>query len=248
MISRRKIFGWFAGLLGGAVAMPTVLKASALQEVIDAKALADSLFSKVLKPEGGATQVMTLPELKWLSSGATWDAYGVKNAKAPPYIPKLLMAQDLYAWADALPNTYCTTYADPPVNEYALAVRCRTFPPELALATDALIRTMQHVINAFRLGAGGDKVPLIWRIKPDLDMWKGEIVEYREDGPDICDATDKRCVRDMSIAYVKIRARFGADNLPSGTIVSRAERDGIPQGWELVERVPRDLAVRIRKI
>ena len=199
-----------------------------------------------------AMQVFTLPEIRESQCGDLWSVSNgvpLKNVKAPPYVPpKLLAIKDLVVWCDGLPNTYSTTYRDPDTSEYALCVRCADDPYDIARATDLLVRTMMHAIASFWLGAGGDKVPLIWRRKPELEKWFGEITEFREDGPDVCPLTDRRCVRDMTVAYVKIYARFGADNLPSGSTVLRSESGGIPQGWKLVERIPRDAAIKIMKI
>lgn len=155
--------------------------------------------------------------------------------------PPRLTRADLLAWTDAQRNTYVTSmvYEHYDIIEYAIGMECKD--TQLEEATDIVIKAFTQAVEMYRLGAGGDKVPLIWRIKPDMDSWFGVVTEYREDGPDIDHVTDKRCVIDRSIGYVKVRARFLADTMPTGTIVARTMNDGVPPGWKALVQTERDI-------
>lgn len=236
MITRRKLWSVMAGV-ASAVGLPSAAKAMPVESGC------------------GPMQVMGLAEIRWRFSATPGsEKYGI--APLPPQgAPGLMTIQDMTAWVNAMPNVYWTNYSSPETYEYGYGVRCNDNPSEIALATDLLLRMMQHTIVSFRSGAGGDKMPFIWRDPPEIDTWRGEIIEYRSDGPDFDITTDQRCVKDMSKVYVKVYARFAVDKEPSGTVVTRDEADGIPQGWELVERIPASrpfadpsrLAIRIRK-
>ena len=185
-----------------------------------------------IKIEGAPMRVLDLAELKC--------AYGVPVAERDPV--KLFTVEDLHAWTETVtPHTISTREPFPPV-EYAYGVRILDAPEQVAQATDILIRSFMAVIKGFCRGAGGN--PVYWRIKPDVASWIGEeVVEYRHDGPDICDLTDKRCVKDRSHRYLKVRARISVDNLASGTRATFSMSNPVPVGWKLVEHVVEDNAI-----
>jgi hypothetical protein len=101
----------------------------------------------------------------------------------------------------------------PPVRviEFALGVRVPDNPDSIALGKDVLFRTFANAVTMYRLGCEGR--PFYWRIRPDWDTWSGEIVEYRDDGPDYDAVWDRQCVKDYSHVFIKVRARYF--NLPA---------------------------------
>ena len=132
---------------------------------------------------------------------------GLAQAKAGVETEKLLDGGDLLGWANAIGGCVETEYRHPKTDEYGYAIRCNDDPESIAIATDVLVRHMQELITRSRRVAG-DRT-LVWKTKPEIDTWRGEIAEYRDDGPDIDQVTDKRCVLDRTVVYVKSYARFG---------------------------------------
>lgn len=159
---------------------------------------------------------------------------GVPLAERPE--TTLLTADDLKTWADTV-TPYTTTMAGPPIPaaEFAYGVRVPDNPLSVAAGTDALAQFSMLMIAAYQAGAAGNTV--IWRIKPDMDSWTGEIVEYRDDGPDICNLTDRRCVKDYSHRMIKVRWRIAVDNCPPGTEGYFSIDCPILPGWEIIRTV-----------
>ena len=236
MLSRRKIFGWLSGLLGGGViGLPATSAASdAIRRAVDAEMFAQ-FPATLLKKEGERSPLihfMSLAEAK-LSFSAVGPNPSGYTQNAPSGPPPLLAVADLHKWTESLGWDSVNTTVFSPL-EVAYAVRCLNNDAHKALAADLLIRVFQAMVGMYQLGAGNR--PAYWRIKPDMDTWSGDIVEYRPDGPDVCPMTDARCVVSHEYAYVKIRARFSTDDLPSGS-KEVFSKDHVPKGWVVTEHI-----------
>lgn len=154
---------------------------------------------------------------------------------------------DLEAFVSRLPGYKVTTVLPlQEATEWGYAVRVLDNPNDIAVGKDVLLRTFAGMLSAYHQGAGGKLI--FWRTKPETDTWKGEIVEYRDDGPEVCHMTDKRCVKDYSHIFIKIYARFGIDDNPAGTHLTISQDAEPPPGWEVVEHIPRDWAKRCIKL
>lgn len=158
--------------------------------------------------------------------------------------PALKTEDDLNKWAAELPG-YDTTFYYAGFVEWGFAVRVPDNPEAIAQGNDALISFFQSMVEAYRSGSGGKLI--FWRTRPEVDSWKGEIVEYREDGPERCMVTDRPCVRDYSHVLIKIYARFCADDAPVGETMYISAHQEPPPGWNVVEHIPKDQAKRCVK-
>jgi hypothetical protein len=129
-------------------------------------------------------------------------------------------------------------------NEVALGVKCKDDPEQIAVATDSLLRTFQAFLMGHFAATEGD---IYWRVRPEIDTWRGELVEYREDGPDVDPVTDRRCVIDRTTLFIKVYARLAKVEFPIGTRLN-CPKDRPLDGWRVVGEIPADNVVICEKV
>ena len=126
---------------------------------------------------------------------------------------ELMTFDDLSTELGALPNCRdydATTYKPFEAQEFALVIRSPNNKADIAKATDILCRSYVECIKMYHMGLGGK--PLCWRIRPEIDIWTGQVIEHLNDGPDMDHMVDRRCVKDYAHVLIKIRSRFLREN------------------------------------
>ena len=115
---------------------------------------------------------------------------------------------DVTEWCALLPDQQdgppCSTCdTGEPYVELIHGIRCRNEPFDVELATSDCCNGFLSILKDYLTQREG---AIYWRIKPEI--------EYRDDGPDVDDLTDRRCVMDRRFAIVKIYSRLIRTNAP----------------------------------